>query len=95
MKSASKFAKGSGAYKCECCGRLTRSTGRGDNENVGNCAECYDLAGEQNSLSDSGSFYESPARILEMIGIIVSKGGDASNWDDIKKIALEKCGISA
>jgi hypothetical protein len=68
---------------------MTRSTGRGDNENVGMCAACYDLAGEENSLLDTGSFYSSPESILDMIDFIASKGGDASAWDDLKSKALE------
>jgi hypothetical protein len=45
-------------YACGCCKRLTRQTGRGDNEFTGLCAECYDLAGEENSLSDTGALYD-------------------------------------
>lgn len=46
------FKKGSGCYKCDCCGKLTRSTGRGDNEQVKLCADCYDCGGDENALSD-------------------------------------------
>jgi hypothetical protein len=67
---------------------LTRSTGRGDNEYVGLCAECYDLAGEENHLSDTGELYDSPENILGMIAFIASKG-DASAWDDLKKKVQE------
>lgn len=45
----SKFAKGSGCYQCEECGKLTRSTGRGDNEKVKLCAECYEQAEQENA----------------------------------------------
>lgn len=84
MKAANRFAKGSGVYECSCCGRRTRSTGRGDNENAGSCVECYDLAGEENSLSDNGEFYSSPAAVLALIEAVADKGGDASEWDDLK-----------
>ena len=50
----SGFEKGSGCYKCRACGKLTRSTGRGDNEHVGLCADCYDDAGQENLHSDEG-----------------------------------------
>ena len=52
MLKGNRFAKGSGCYTCSCCKKLTRSTGRGDNENVGLCADCYDRAGDENAVSD-------------------------------------------
>lgn len=48
----SRFQKGSGCYECKGCGKQTRSTGRGDNENVGLCATCYDKAGDENAVAD-------------------------------------------
>jgi hypothetical protein len=47
-----KFAKGSGCYACEVCGKLTRSTGLGDNEHAGLCAACYDKGGDENAVAD-------------------------------------------
>jgi hypothetical protein len=90
MRTSNRFTKGIGLYRCRCCGRQTRDTGRGDNELVGNCAECYDLAGEENSLSDTGDFYETPAFVLELIAAVAAKGGDASYWDHIKVQAQAK-----
>ena len=52
MKNTNRFQPGSGCYTCSECGKRTRSTGRGDNENVGLCAPCYDRAGDQNSFWD-------------------------------------------
>jgi hypothetical protein len=80
----SRFQKGSAMYACRCCKRNTRSTGNGDNENVLLCVDCVDLAGEENSVSDSGEFYASPAEVLGMIASVVSHGGDASCWDELK-----------
>lgn len=48
----SRFQKGSGCYTCKACGKQTRSTGRGDNEHVGLCADCYDRCSDFNSVSD-------------------------------------------
>lgn len=64
--TSSRFARGSGQYACNCCGRQTRSTGRGDNEQVRLCAECFDLAGIENHLSDTGELgrYVTEAREL-------------------------------
>ncbi len=49
---ANRFQRGSGCYTCAVCKKLTRSTGRGDNEHVGLCAYCYDKAGDENAVSD-------------------------------------------
>jgi hypothetical protein len=46
------FKRGSGCYKCGVCGKLTRSTGRGDNENNGTCARCFDMSGDENAVLD-------------------------------------------
>ena len=85
--SASRFARGSAVYTCRCCGRNTRSTGRGDNEHAKLCAECYDLAGEENSLSDTGDFYASKAEVLRLIEAVTAKGGNAACWADLKRQA--------
>ena len=85
---ANRFERGSGLYACKCCKRNTRSTGRGDNELVKLCEECFDLAGEENHYSDSGGeFYDHPENVLAMIASVASKGGDASVWDEMKKNA--------
>lgn len=80
------FTKGSlqQVYKCRICKRSTRPTGTGDNDGVKLCVECYDLAGEENHLSDTGTFYDSKARILDNIAAIEAKGGDVSSWADLK-----------
>ena len=82
-----RFERGSAVYQCNCCGRSTRSTGRGDNELLRLCAECYDLGGEENSLSDNGKLYDSPQNVLGMIRFIEEKGGDASSFADLKAFA--------
>ncbi len=77
-KQSSNFGRG-GAYKCDCCKRATRATGRGDNEHVGLCAECYDLYGEENHLADSGELYSSPAEVIRLFEAIVAAGGKPGN----------------
>lgn len=82
------FVKGGGTtYTCRCCKRVTRPTGTGDNDGVRLCEECYDLAGEENSLSDNGAFYGSPAEVLANIASIKAKGGDASCWAALEATA--------
>jgi len=86
MANASRFQRGSGVYKCGCCGRATRATGRGDNENNGLCAECYDLAGYENEVSDYGvdSLSDSSKReMMRLYALIAEKGGDNSSFSDV------------
>jgi hypothetical protein len=91
MKNASHFAKGTGVYQCQCCTRSTRSTGRGDNENVELCAECYDLAGFENSLQDGEQLKAGDrAEIDRLIASVKEKGGDHERAFD--KSMLERAG---
>lgn len=52
MRERNKFQRGSGCYTCSVCKKLTRSTGRGDNEFAGLCERCYDMAGDENAVTD-------------------------------------------
>ena len=56
-RQANRFQRGSGCYTCKSCSKLTRSTGRGDNENCGLCEQCFDLASIDNSRMDEGAEY--------------------------------------
>lgn len=91
--SNSYFRRGSGLFACRCCGYKTRNTG-GDNADVKLCRECYDLAGEENHLSDTDHFSTNPAEILSMIAAIEARGSDASDWLEIKA-AAEKLAAAA
>ena len=51
-RKANRFEAGSGCYDCRICGRKTRSTGRGDNELMQACEECYDMGGIENEIAD-------------------------------------------
>lgn len=83
-RTANRFTKGSGAYQCRSCSRLTRDTGNGDNEQVRLCVECFDLAGTHNSLQDGETFnMDDCRRIAAQILYIESKGGNASDWREI------------
>lgn len=92
-KNASRFARGSGVYKCRCCERMTRATGRGDNEHVHLCADCFDLAGEDNHLSDNGTFYAGAQAVLELIGAVRIKDGKAEYWRDLENKARIEMGL--
>jgi hypothetical protein len=76
-KVRNRFSVG-GCYTCNECKRATRSTGRGDNEHAGLCAECYDKCGLENQMSDCG---ESEDLLAEWSGLIAqckAKGGKPS-----------------
>lgn len=85
------FVKGGGStYTCRCCKRVTRPTGTGDNDGVRLCVQCYDLAGEENHLSDNGELYSSPKQVLFCIEELDKMGADTSCWADLKKTAQDK-----
>lgn len=73
------FTKRSTTYNCGVCKRLTRSTGRGDNENVQLCIECYEVAGIENGINDGhyegDELIKAEEDIKRLNAIIVSKGG--------------------
>ena len=75
MAKAGQFARGSGVYVCRSCGRSTRATGRGDNENIRLCADCYDLGGIENAISDGGATDNDIADGVRLYLAIKSKGG--------------------
>ena len=81
------FAKGSLAqvYTCRTCQRRTRPTGTGDNDGVGLCAECYELAGEENHLSDTGTTYSTAHNVRATIDAVKARGGDVSHWAELSK----------
>lgn len=87
MRPSNRIATGSGVYSCRICSRMTRSTGRGDNENCILCAECFDLGGNENSVSDTGALYDSPAQILAWIDYIQARGGNVAPWAELRALA--------
>jgi len=89
MSVTNRFQRGSGMYQCRCCKRNTRSVGNGDSEHVRLCVQCYDLAGEQNTFSDTGAFYAGHEEVLRLINEVAEKGGNAAYWDDLKADALK------
>lgn len=71
---ANRFERGSGCYKCGNCKRNTRATG-GDNDILKLCAECYELGGIENLISDRGETPELVAEVEALKAKIVAKGG--------------------
>jgi len=75
MKAINRFRKGSGAYRCECCTRLTRATGSGDAAGVRLCEECYEMAGIENLIADSGETQELKKELEQLRQQVIAKGG--------------------
>ena len=75
-----RFQRGSGVYSCGNCTRKTRSTGNGDNEHLRLCAECYELGGIENEISDCGSTPEREAECDALRRAIVAKGGKLEGY---------------
>lgn len=48
------FQRGSSVYTCRCCGRSTRASRDMSEGDIQLCAQCYELAGWENTLSDMG-----------------------------------------
>jgi len=46
-----RFRRGSGVYTCNCCKKQTRDV-NGDAVHCNLCAECYEVAGCENEVSD-------------------------------------------
>jgi hypothetical protein len=56
---SNRFTPGTAMYACRNCGRQTRDTGRGDNDGVKLCVQCYELAGYENQQMDGREFSDS------------------------------------
>lgn len=74
-RNTQHFAKGSGVYKCLICQHNTRDTG-GDNTQARLCTFCWDLSGEENSVSDNGRFYESKANVKATADALEKRSGE-------------------
>ena len=71
-----RFQRGSGVFKCDCCARNTRNTGQPHGSRL--CAECYELAGWENSLSDEGpaDFLKHKDDVVGELNRCVERGGN-------------------
>lgn len=83
-----RFQHGSGCYTCRMCKCQTRSTGRGDNENVQLCALCFDLASIENAIMDECATPEMLTEAQALIAKIKAKGGKVDETEVNK--ALDK-----
>lgn len=70
-----RFQTGSAVYVCRSCKHNTRDTG-GDGSGVQLCDLCYDLAGEENHISDSdGATYESAQNVRGELAALDKRNG--------------------
>lgn len=75
MSRNSHFQRGSGAFKCDVCGRLTRKTGATMGHDGRLCEQDYELAGIYNVHQDGGDLLPYRGEILRLTSEIVEKGG--------------------
>lgn len=73
----SRFQRGSGVYTCRCCGHRTRDTG-GDGAINGCCDLCFELAGEENSVSDTGDTYNSHGSVCGELAALDKRNGEGT-----------------
>jgi hypothetical protein len=72
----SRFGRGTGSFKCECCGRGTRHTGVQSADSK-TCPQCYELAGIENEISDGQVTQEERQPMInELAAEIRAKGGN-------------------
>jgi hypothetical protein len=82
-----RFQKGSGCYVCRTCGHNTRDTG-GDGSGVKLCDTCFELAGEENHISDcGGQTYGSQEEVLNMLAFLDKRNGAGT----AKRVFPEVC----
>jgi len=70
----SHFQRGSGVYICRSCKHNTRDTG-GDGAGVQLCDLCFELAGEENSISDSGETFQGAEYVRGELAALDKRNG--------------------
>lgn len=74
MTRTTTFTRGSGAYRCRCCNRLTRDDGNGDSVNCRLCTQCFELSGYDNMITDGGSLDETDISTIKYyLAVLQSK----------------------
>ena len=93
MSRANRFAKFSGVYTCECCGRQTRSTG-GDGASHGMCDPCWELAGYENEMQDGMSGEWTACSMQTIIDYTrkVYEAGGKRVWDRLLQEVVKVAG---
>lgn len=76
MRNNSHFGRGQQpTFSCAVCRRRTRQTIQPQGSDL--CAECWELAGLDNSVNDGGDILEDVAAERDrLVAIAVSRGGD-------------------
>lgn len=73
-----RFQKGSGVFTCRTCKHNTRDTG-GDNTDVRLCSLCWDLAGEENHILDTGGkTYDSAENVKALLAALDKQSGEGT-----------------
>ena len=79
------FTKGSGVYKCECCGRATRDDGNGDSVNLKLCTQCFELGGINNAVNDGGDAARYCTTVTDLVGQLdaLKAPGAREQWGEL------------
>lgn len=91
MNTVNRFTKGSGCYTCRSCGIKTRDTGY-DGPQIQLCNQCFELAGYDNQVSDSGIETLTSAEIADirrMGANLIEKGG-VVDFENLNHLFSEK-----
>ena len=72
----SHFRRGRGVFHCGVCGRACRDAGQSISSEC--CVQCYELAGIDNMVNDSGLPIDAQALAFaeRVLAKIIEKGGD-------------------
>lgn len=76
-----RFAKGSGCYTCQCCGKRTRAVDQ-DAANCRLCVQCFDWTGWENGHSDNGHDQQpdTSCPVCIYFGLVPDTGFDFSGY---------------
>jgi hypothetical protein len=81
------FKRGSGCFACAVCGRKTRVTTQ---DSYTLCAECWELAGIENSiLYGCGTPEEYAEEVAELIAAAVKKGSNEAELRSAFEVCFE------
>lgn len=78
MAKMNRFARHTGCFPCECCGRKTRET---RNDNLRLCEQCFELSGIENEISDGHCTAEERRdEIVRLMGELSAHGANPLMW---------------
>lgn len=86
------FQRGSSVYVCRCCGRSTRASRDMSEGDIKLCAQCYELAGWENTFSDYGAEEVNVENVTSEFNDLLKKGVTEAKLEatfpDLWKLAM-------